>query len=352
MRARGWIAAPLLALLVFFAGSAERAVAEPSIAERAGAEPSVTEPSVAAIGLTVSDLDRSVEFFTSVLGFERVAEREDVGEAVERLTGVFGAHTRTARLRLGAEEVELTEFLAPRGRPVPPDSRSNDRWFQHIAIVVRDMDAAYARLREHRVRFVSSAPQRLPDWNPNAGGIRAFYFQDADAHNLELIWFPAGKGDPRWQRPAGDRLFLGIDHTAIVVRSTEASLAFYRDLLGLRVAGTSENWGTEQEHLNMMFGAHLRITGLRGASGPGIEFLEYLAPGGGRPTPVDAGGNDLAHWQTVVRVADLDALTARLRQGEEAHLASHGVVELPAGSGARRAAQVLDPDGHAVAWIE
>ena len=83
-----------------------------------------------------------------------------------------------------------------------------------------------------------------------------------------------------------DKLFLGIDHTAIVVWDTDASLKFYRDLLGMHVAGESENYGTEQEHLNNVFGAHLRITALRGASGPGIELLEYLAPRDGRPFPI------------------------------------------------------------------
>src|SRR5213594_2763927 len=107
---------------------------------------------------------------------------------------------RVVGMRLGDERIELMEYLTPRGRPIPADSRSHDRWFQHIAIVVSDMDRAYARLREHRVAHASSGPQRLPDWNPNAGGIRAFYFKDPDGHTLEVLSFPPGKGHPRWQR--------------------------------------------------------------------------------------------------------------------------------------------------------
>src|SRR5205085_6933237 len=120
-----------------------------------------------------------------------------------------------------------------------------------------------------------------------------------------------GKGDDRWQ--ATDRLFLGIDHTAIVVSDTDASLRFYRDTLGLRVAGTSENWGTEQEHLNNVFGARLRITTLRGTSGPGVELLEYLTPRDGRPFPADARANDLIHWHTTLFTADLDRGADALR---------------------------------------
>jgi catechol 2,3-dioxygenase-like lactoylglutathione lyase family enzyme len=196
---------------------------------------------VDAIGVTVADLDRSVQWFQEVLAFEKEAEREVWGESWEHLTGVFGARLRTARLRLGQERLELTQFLAPEGRPLPMDSKSNDRSFQHIALVVSDMARAYAHLRAHKVRHASTGPQRLPDWNPNAGGIEAFYFKDPDGHALEVIAFPPGKGEARWQQK--ERLFLGIDHTAIVVADTEWSLRFYRDALGMTVAGGAENWG-------------------------------------------------------------------------------------------------------------
>src|ERR1043166_7670120 len=160
---------------------------------------------VDSIGLTVSDLDRSVEFYSTVLHFQKVSEAETDGDRYEHLTGVFGLHTRTARMRLGEEYIELTEFLSPHGRPAPADARSNDRWFQHIAIIVSDMDRAYQWLREHKVQHASPGPQLLPAWNPNAGGIRAFYFRDPDGHPLEVIQYPPPKGEPRWQDR--DRLF-------------------------------------------------------------------------------------------------------------------------------------------------
>ena len=305
---------------------------------------------VESVALTVSDLERSVAFFRDVLDFELVSEEEHAGAAHEALEGVFGLRKRVARVKLGAETIELTQYLAPEGRPIPLDSRSNDRWFQHVAIVVSDMDEAYARLREHGVRHASSGPQRLPAWNPDAGGIEAFYFKDADGHVLEVLAFPPGKGDPRWHEleAATDALFLGIDHTAIVVEDTETSLAFYRDLLGLRVAGTSENHGTEQEHLNNVFGARLRITALRGDVGPGIEFLEYLAPSDGRPFPADARANDLVHWETRLATGRLDELERRLRAAEVAFVSS-GSVEL---DGAGKALLVRDPDGHALEFRE
>lgn len=296
--------------------------------------------SVDSIGITVNDLDRAVDFYTSVLGFDRVTESEVAGEKYERLYGVFGLRLRTATLRLGDERIELMEFLAPRGRPIPADSRSNDGWFQHVAIIVSDMDAAYRRLREHHVQHASSGPQLLPQWNPNAGGIEAFYFRDPDGNHLEVLHFPAGKGDAKWQRK--DKLFLGVDHTAIVVADTDASLHFYRDALGMTIAGTSENYGVEQEHLNNVFGARLRITALRAGHGPGVELLEYLAPRTGRPMPVDTQSNDDWHWQVNVTAA-IDAGDQAIRRGHYRYVSPEPVV-----LGAFTALLVRDVDGHAM----
>jgi catechol 2,3-dioxygenase-like lactoylglutathione lyase family enzyme len=308
-----------------------------------------TVEAVGPIGITVRDLAASVAFYRDVLGFTVASEQEAAGASLEHLAGVFGAHTQSARLELGSESIVLTHYLAPRGRPVPADMRSNDRAFQHLAIVVADMDRAYAHLRARAVRHVSTEPQTLPAWNKGAAGIRAFYFADPDDHTLELIWFPVGKGDGRWQRAgamASTALFLGIDHTAIAVGDTARSVRFYRDALGLRVAGESENYGTEQEHLNNVFGAHLRITGLRAASGPGIELLEYLAPRDGRPAPLDLRANDLAHWQTTLRAGDVATASARaLTAGAEA--TSSTVVERDDTTFRFSRARLLrDPDGH------
>jgi catechol 2,3-dioxygenase-like lactoylglutathione lyase family enzyme len=304
-----------------------------------------------AVGITVSDMERSIAFYSAVLDFVKTSDQEVWGSEYERLQGVFGLRVRVVRMRLGEEVLELSEYLAPPGRPAPADSRSNDRWFQHVAIIVGDMDRAYERLRANRVRHASTGPQLLPAWNRNASGIRAFYFRDPDGHPLEILQFPPDKGQAKWHAKS-DRLFLGIDHTAIVVDDTEESLRFYRDLLGLRVAGESENYGIEQERLNNVFGARLRITALRAAQGPGIELLEYLAPVDGRPIPDDVRANDLVYWQTRLSTPDAGR-TARRLFGAGVRFVSPGVVELQDRRfGFSRGFLVRDPDGHAIQITE
>jgi catechol 2,3-dioxygenase-like lactoylglutathione lyase family enzyme len=327
-----------------FAGTLVASAGGAGGGDAASAGEPVPVAAVDAIGITVSDMDRAVGFYTSVLTFEKVSDVEVMGRPYELLHGVFGARMRVVRLQLGDEIIELTEFIAPRGRPMPVDTQPNDRIFQHIAIIVSDLDRAYARLRQFDVEHASTGPQRLPDWNPNAGGIGAFYFRDPDRHFLEILHFPPGKGLAKWQRR--DRLFLGIDHTAIVVDDTDRALMLYRDLFQMKIAGESENYDIEQEHLNNVFGARLRITALRAPLGPGIELLEYLAPRSGRPAPPDLRANDVAHWQTTLVTTSPERIIDSLRR-RLFTLVSPTVIALPSESLALRSAVLVrDSDGH------
>lgn len=330
-----------------------RGLSEPHLVQSTGAapRPSLIIGALDAVGVTVQDADAAIEFFSKVLSFEKVSDVELAGDEYERLQGVFGVRMRVVRMKLGDEFIKLTEYLAPRGRPIPADSRSNDGWFQHIAIITNDMDRAYEWLRKNRVQHASQGPQTLPDWNKNAGGIKAFYFKDPEGHVLEILQFPRGKGNAKWHRPS-DRLFLGIDHTAIVVGDTEASLNLYRDTLGMKVTGESENYGIEQERLNNVFGARLRITALSAPAGPGIELLEYIAPRDGRPYPQDARTNDLYNWQTRLLVANA-AQAAKVLGERRYRFVSSGVVAVPASEmEIKKSFLVRDPDGHVLQLIE
>ncbi|MGI8738343.1 MAG: VOC family protein [Gammaproteobacteria bacterium] len=243
-----------------------------------------TVPRCAGVRLTVADLERSAPFYVDVLGFEGMAATADEIE-----------------LRMGEMRLALRRAAPQALRPMPPDSRANDRWFRHIAIVVRDMGAAFERLRTYGVELISSAPQTLPDWNPASGGIEALYFRDPDGHPLELIRFPPDKRKAAW-RGTNEELFLGVDHSAIVVADTTASVAFYRDEIGLSVIAEAHNFGAEQAALSGLPGACVQVTSLLGRGTFGLELMEYLAPRGGRPMPADTGADDLWWTETLIEL--------------------------------------------------
>lgn len=300
---------------------------------------------VEAVGITVNDLDSEVEFFMKVLDFQKVDEVEMSGKAVTDLYGISGENisVRIATLKLNNEQIRLLDFEGVESRPVPYDTRGNDRWFQHLAIVVSDMKAAYQRLLQNDVMHVSTSPQTLPAYLPNAAGIEAFYFRDPEGHNLELICFPPGKGDPKWHAAAKSGLFLGIDHTAITIADTGKSKTFYQQILHLTHAGHSENYGTEQEHLNQVFGARLDINGFRAEAGFGVEFLRYIAPPGGRPMPPDSSPSDLWHYQTEMITDNFTAMTDHLAKAGFSKISTQAVIE-----NGLQCVLFRDPDGHAV----
>lgn len=305
---------------------------------------------IRGFALTVSDLDRAVVFYEQALGFKKVGERTVTGRDHDYLTGIFATRVRTARLQLGDEFIELDQYIAPGGLPIPMDSRSNDLWFQHFAVVVSDMEKAYEHVRGFGVQSISSAPQTIPESNRAAAGIKAYKFKDQDGHPLELLYFPPDKGRAKWQDKS--RLFLGIDHSAITVADTQRSTGFWRDLVGLAVAGGSLNSGATQEQLDNAFGAVVRITGLKPEreTSPGLEFLQYLTPSGGRNAPIGQRPNDLAATRTVVEVDDLEALSAKLQAGKVSFI-SPQPVSVP-GMPWRKGLMVHDPDGHAVLLVE
>ena len=162
---------------------------QPASSLQAHAEPSpqgAIVRSVESVGMTVSDMDRSVDFYSHVLSFRKVSDVELAGSDYEHLEGVFGLRMRVARMQLGNEFIELTEYLAPKGHLVPADSRSNDRWFQHVAIVTSDMDHAYAWLRQNKVPQASTGPQTLPEYIRPAAGFGRFISRTLTAIHLKF----------------------------------------------------------------------------------------------------------------------------------------------------------------------
>jgi catechol 2,3-dioxygenase-like lactoylglutathione lyase family enzyme len=311
---------------------------------------------VKMIGFTVADLDREVDFFTKVLQFEKVSEFRAVGSEYDKMQSVFNTNMRIVHLKLGEQIVELTQYISPStGRPIPVHSRSNDAWFEHMAIVVADMDAAYKILQDHNVQQISAYPITIPASNIGAAGIKAMKFHDPERHDLELIYFPSDKGSPLWRKPT-NKLFLGLDHTAMTVGSTEKGVAFYHDLLGFDVGGVTLNSGRTQEVLDGLFNVTCLVTAMMPArTPPHIEFLDYKTPPGGRPMPADTQSNDLWHWQTTLVTRNIEAAADRLRKAGTQFI-TPDVVSIPHETqsrlGFRKAVMFRDPNGHAIRLVE
>lgn len=244
---------------------------------------------IIGVVLMARDVAALADFYAAALGFVR--------------------QDATGHLQLGGQSVFLHQAT---GADYPHARASNDPWFQHMAIVVRDIGAAHLQAVAHGAVPISrGGPQLLP---ASSGGVTAWKFRDPEGHPLELLEFPVDRTPAYWReaQPAG--LFLGIDHTAIVVEDTARSLTFYQKI-GFERAAQSHNFGPAQAALDALSEPNVLVTAmiLPGHAAPHLELLEYFAP----PT-----SRSDARWEAGAVAATRIMLKARdqgLRRDPDGH---------------------------------
>lgn len=238
---------------------------------------------ITRISLTSADAESLAGFYEDGLGFTRIARRSvDAGSY-----GVAGARALVLVLALGDQQIELVQFDQP-GAPYPQPCASNDPWFQHFAIVVRDIGAAFERLQSlGRSTLISrGGPVQLPR---SSGGVAACKQRDPELHPFELLHFPSAQ------------VQRGIDHSAIAVADTARSIEFYGNF-GLSVSSRSLNQGPAQERLDDLDGVAAEVTGLSPTQDtPHLELLCYRKP---RASPQQTiAANDIAATRLIVRAS-------------------------------------------------
>jgi catechol 2,3-dioxygenase-like lactoylglutathione lyase family enzyme len=239
-------------------------------------------------------------------------------------------------MRLGAERLELVEDRGRVSRQPPAEAARDGSAVARIALAVNDIEQASLWLQRQHVQ---GTPEASADARQNTTGVRALSFEDPDGHALEIVEYPAGQGDARWQRPT-DRVFLGIDHAALVVGDTDESLRFYRDTLGLRVTARRESDAPEPSSAGTT--GRSRITTLRGGGGPAIELFESPAPRDARPA------SQRGSRQTLVVTTDAKLPVAGAGWSSAENERGKIVSIADATLGFRRGVTALDPDGHRV----
>jgi len=136
---------------------------------------------------TVSDLDRSITFFTEVLGFEMVNRASRDPKLISSITGVPGADIEVAYIQGPGHRLELIQYHGPSERS-QVESRPCDSGFAHVAYDVDDVDAAVAASAPHQVLPIGEVT--VIDKGPNAGR-KVVYLRDPDGVTIEYIEAPA-----------------------------------------------------------------------------------------------------------------------------------------------------------------
>lgn len=281
---------------------------------------------------TVADLARTEAFYRDGLGFRRLGPIERISPPLLEALNLPDASGGCLRMGLGRQSIAFLAFDAPGQKPV--EASANDPWFQHAAIVVSDMERAFAQVeRLSPMRISHGGPQTLP---ASSGGVTAWKFRDPDGHPLELLAFPEGGTGTPWA--GATDLFAGIDHSAIVVSDVEAAIAFFRDGLGLDPGAPGLNTGPEQAALDGLPDPVVDVVALTpaGVATPHVELLHYRAPAASQ-SPF--ARNRATTWFRFA-VDDLTGLLAQLSGMWPTHPIA------PSRDG--RMAGVVGPNGHGI----
>jgi len=135
------------------------------------------------VGISVSDIVRSIAFYRDLFGMEQLCEVFPFGD--ERVQAIMDIPGVTGRMcMIGRNDLQLELFEFTNGKAKDPNHPVSDHGYSHFGFEVDDVDATYARLKEAGVRIHS--PIVTFD-----GGIRAIYARDPDGNVFEALQIPA-----------------------------------------------------------------------------------------------------------------------------------------------------------------
>ncbi len=137
-------------------------------------------------GFVVRDLERSVTFYTEVMGLETMMQLEIDGEFAERVVGFTDAHLKIALLNMGdGHNLELVQYIYPPSAEV--QINRNDLGASHLAFLVENIEEYYATMSQKGLRFMGPPPSLTQDGKVV---VKAVFAQDPDNNWLEFVEFP------------------------------------------------------------------------------------------------------------------------------------------------------------------
>ena len=131
------------------------------------------------MGLCVSDMERSLEFYRDFLGMEVLMELEITDDRIERVIGEKGAQCRIAHLELGGNILELFQYHRPEGKNIAKDLRQCDIGLTHLGFEIDDFHLHVEQLRQRKVEFLAEPVEFRP-------GVWVVYFRGPDGEVCEF----------------------------------------------------------------------------------------------------------------------------------------------------------------------
>ena len=147
-----------------------------------------------SIGVSVTDLERSISFYRNYLDFDVVIMdiHESFSGLVDKVSAVADTHVRSCLLsanREGNAMIELFEVLKPRGRSIPFSTHWGDFGYLQVAFSCDDIHGMAAEIEEAGMGLLCS-PKVMDGGIPDHPG-EFVYARDPDGIPIEFLFLPS-----------------------------------------------------------------------------------------------------------------------------------------------------------------
>jgi catechol 2,3-dioxygenase-like lactoylglutathione lyase family enzyme len=287
-----------------------------------------------------ANLEKTVAFYRDGLGLDVQGQpaNADANPALRNMFGLPDAQLRWLIGRPGGMRtgVEMVEVSKADGKPI--ERRVQDSGAFTLIAIVRDLDAAFVRLKQQGAPVVTRGGAPIPV--PAGSKSRAVIVKDPDGHFVELY-----QPDPLPETTAPPTSNVIEVRVRLTVNDGDQAARLYRDALGLQVR-TPGTFRKDQAVLDMMglTGGEYRAAMFTvPTTGLTFELMDFR---GIERRSVRGNIQDPGSTRIQLQIRDVDAAIAALKQAGGAVVSSGGTtVELPGRGGATTTVAIVrDPD--------
>jgi glyoxylase I family protein len=226
------------------------------------------------IGLTVTQMDNSLEYYQRILNCKILNDSERIGDWIDKITGIPGFHTRTVYLAVTSyKHLEFFQFYNPKA--LPPDKEQDFRvGIRYCAFTKKDI-GSLPKLQDGSKKKTSF--EQMGDFEEGVyQKHRMIPIQDPDGLSLRII----GLENEETRNPNASETKLL--YPALIVKNIESSLMFYQGILGLEITDQGDSLTERGTVSQGEFRRQSRSVVLKGQTGPCLKLIEprnvYIEP--------------------------------------------------------------------------
>jgi len=132
------------------------------------------------VGLSVSNLEKSIDFYTKIMGLKLIRTIDaDPNTKLGEVTGLDNCHARIAHLEGNGMMLELFQYIKPLGEKIPSYKKQADIGLIHVGFKTDDARSDYLKLRKFGVKVISKPVEFR-------SGVWVFYFYGPDNEVCDL----------------------------------------------------------------------------------------------------------------------------------------------------------------------